>query len=81
MMRRRDTRVKRRKMCRSGIARGLPVEVNRALNVNRFDLCGFNFFFFCPPSDNRRWSRNYGRFAERMITGWRGERCESAKES
>jgi hypothetical protein len=49
-MRRMDAGVKRGMMCRSGIARGLPIEVNRALSANRCHLLGFVSFFFgrCP---------------------------------
>jgi len=40
-MRRMGTGVKRNMMCRSGIAQGLPIEVNRALSANRCQLSGF----------------------------------------
>jgi hypothetical protein len=44
-MRRMDAGVKRGMMCRSGITRGLPIEVNRALSANRCHLLGFVGFF------------------------------------
>jgi len=44
-MRRMDAGVKMGMMCRSGIARGLPIEVNRTPSANRCHLLGFVGFF------------------------------------
>ena len=67
-------------MSRYGIVYGLPAETNGILRAN--PSCFLNIFsFFSPQSDNKGDANEPWRIAERMIAGWRDQRCGSAKES